>query len=57
MVSNFYFCNNVFKGRLQMRRNVSASGKGLIHMIFQMLLTLQSTDEQVEKSGKLEVTF
>ena len=26
-------------------------------MIFQMLSTLQSTDEQVEQSGKLEVTF
>ena len=25
-------------------------------MIFQMLSTLQSTDEQIEKSGKLEVT-
>ena len=26
-------------------------------MIFQMLSTLQSTDEQVEQSGKLKVTF
>ena len=29
----------------------------LHHMIFQMLSTLQLTDEQVEKSIKLEATF